>query len=511
MDRLFSVTYRAMRRSWKIVAILFFLGLIIPTAYSLRLSGLEPSPLQNYASLGTILASQNSGQKSFYNQLFSEETLTVSKESDSVLPGTLRTVMLQAMGIRHNNPFTLVKITFDPSVKHIRVNKGNLPPVTGGLISLDCADHVTLDGSTLDTRYLGEGETPAGLILQSSGNTVKGCQIVGFSGNGLVLSGNRNQIRENKIGSEGKAEETLTNAGSGIFFSENASENIIESNQIAGNKLDGITFSPYTGPGNRVVGNIFMENGRKGIGSTENLNRSVKPALKPIVKEGDSYIISGTLADVSDVEIFMAGPNGREGKMTIVPLFTQSRGDFSISVKSKGFFPGETKIVGLATSPGRNTSEFSDPVVIPSAEARTFEASASPTAAPPALTNDVEKESATNQPAVSAGDEGTSDNNSIKPLNERASSALSVGTSPSSLSSPQGIFSSTPSSNSSASTPPPVSPTTPTVDPFLNSTTLPPTDIPQISAPPSVKKSGVKSGESDSMRVESVTDVVGAP
>jgi hypothetical protein len=97
---------------------------------------------------------------------------------DGVLPGTLRTILLQAAGIRHNNPFTLVKINFDTSVKRVRVTKGDLPPVVEGLISIDCADRVILDGSLLEPSYLGEGEAVAGLTLSSSGNTVKGCQIV---------------------------------------------------------------------------------------------------------------------------------------------------------------------------------------------------------------------------------------------------------------------------------------------------------------------------------------------
>jgi hypothetical protein len=141
-----------------------------------------------------------------------------------------------------------------------------------------------------------------------------------------VSAGNRNQIRENKIGSEapksasGSAgspqatEDTLTNSGSGIYLAENASENTIESNQIGGNKADGITFSPQAGTGNRLIGNIFAENGKKGINSNDNANRTSRPALKPIYREGDSYIIAGTLSDVSDLEIFLAGANGREGK-----------------------------------------------------------------------------------------------------------------------------------------------------------------------------------------------------
>jgi hypothetical protein len=504
-----------MKNGWKMLAALVVLGLVIPTAYSQRSIGVEASPLQDFAGLHNLLASQDNKQKSSYNQFFTEETLTVTKESDGILPGTLRTVLLQAAGIRHNNPFTLVRIVFDPSVKQIRVSKGNLPPITEGLINIDCSDRVVLDGSQLDSTYLGEGESVAGLTLQSSGNTVKGCQIVGFTGNGIVVTGNRNQIRENKIGSDASKattpgspaqalapEDTLTNSGSGIFLGENASENSIESNEISGNKGDGITFAPQTGSGNRAIGNIFEENGKKGINSNDNSNRTSRPILKPIYKEGDSYIISGTLSDMSDLEIYLASVNGREGKMAIVPLFTNGRGDFSVSVKSKGFVPGESKIVVLATSPNHNTSEFSDPGLIPAFEVKNPESATPPPPPPPPPSPTNENKDA----ALPAHDSNEADE--VKPLNERASSALSVGN----VTTPQnsGIFSPPSGSNtSSANTNGTSTPSVP--DPFLNATTLPPPSPPQITPPADVKAGGVKSGESDSVRVESVTDVNGAP
>jgi parallel beta helix pectate lyase-like protein len=493
------------RKAGLFIAALASLGVIL-TTYSRPLSGTEAG---NYADLGILLASQTgvaANPQNPYTQFFSEVTLTVTKEGDGFLPGTLRTILLQAAGIRHNNPFNLVKIYFDPSVKRVRVNKGNLPPIEEGLITIDCAQKVTLDGSLIDSRYLEEGESPAGLTLHSSGNVIKGCQFEGFGGHAIVLAGNRNQIRENRIGAlpvaktlpnglpaPASPEDTLTNSGSGIYIADQASENQIESNEILGNRQDGITFASQTGPGNRIVGNVFDENAKKGIqGGT--LYRTARPVLRPIMKEGDSYIISGIASDTGEIEISMAASDGKEGKMTIVPPFSTGRGDFSVSVKSKGFVPGSTKIVALATASGRNTSEFSDPVPIPTDQ---------PTADYPSPSTETIVTPRNTEGASSSTtfeDSKESDSNSAKPLNDRAGSALSVGTPP------PPTFPSTPSSSGT-----PQASTPPGIDPFLNAITIPQASTPpgEPTVTPPTNNRG-KSGESDSIRVEA-SDVGGAP
>ncbi|MFO1520254.1 MAG: right-handed parallel beta-helix repeat-containing protein [bacterium] len=518
-----------MKKGWKTLTALFVFAVLVPTLYSLRSTGNEPGPLQTYASLGNLLAAPAAPtQQTYFNQFFTEENLTVTQEGDGFVPGTLRTILLQAAGIRHNNPFTLVKIGFDSGVKKVRLIKGNLPAVEDGLTTIDCGNRVIIDGSQIDPRYLQEGETANGLTFRSSGNALKGCQLIGFSGHALVLSGNRNQIKENKIGTEaaqktnpaspptpGAPDDVITNGGSGIYIADQASENVIESNSILGNKQDGITLSPQAGPGNRIVNNVFQDNGKKGINGNENANRTHKPAMKGMIKEGDTFIISGTVADTCDMEIYMASQSGREGKILIVPLFSTGRGDFSVSVKNKGFIPGESKIVVLATASGHNTSEFSDAVVVPSVDSH-FEAYTPPSAPPSALTNTAggnENKEAAHEGIVTI-EENKNTDNGTKPLNEKASSALSVGTPPLpttvSPSNTNSIFSTTPSS----STPSPQAPP-PAIDPFLNATTLPPpspTPPPStVSPPPSVQNNPAKSGASDSVRVESVTEINGAP
>ncbi|GEM_PF-6858186 len=402
----------------------------------------------------------------FMNQFFSEQILSVTNEGDGFVPGTLRTVLLQAAGIRKNNPFTLVKIIFDPNVKTSRIIKGPLR-IEGGLIQIDCASKVSIDGSFFDTRYLDEKETNAGIFIRSSGNTLKNCKVFGFPGKTVLLAGNRNQIRENIIGVSSAAKSTNSYAmlassvdenhlasSTGIYIDDLASENIIESNNIVGHKSEGIAFSPQAGTGNRIVGNAFSENG-KGIQSSDNPYRSSKPVIKSITKESDGYLLTLTLADPGEVEIYFAGNSGREGKMPITPPFMMNRGDFVLSLKNKGFLPGLTKIVALATSPGKNTSEFSEASLIPAEAPR-------PELIPPTPVPE------TSNPAIPSD--------------------------PSSTPSPSPSPSITTFNLSQSSSPPPI-------DPFLNATTLPPPPVPQVIEAP--RSPFPKSGGSDSLRVES--------
>lgn len=421
-----------------------------------------------------LLAQENAPNSSLMNQFFTEQSLTVTNEGDGFLPGTLRTVLIQAAGIRKNNPFTLVKIVFDPSVRSTRIVKGPLR-LEGGLIQIDCASKVTIDGSLFDSRYLEEKEISAGIVVRSSGNTIRACNIYGFPGKNIVLSGNRNQIRENVIGvSSGAkpnnpyaalaavADEGRTPSSTGIYLDDNASENIIESNNIIGHKSDGIAFSSLAGTGNRIVGNAFNENALKGIQAGDNQYRSFKPYIKGIVREGDSFVLSGTLSEPGEVEIYVAGTSGREGKMPITPPTIANRGDFVLSLKNKGFVQGVTKIVALVSTPGKNTSEFSEAVLIP----------------PDAPRHELIPQT---PPAESSNPAIPLDTSSANP------SAL-------------------PSANPGTAVPAPA----PAIDPFLNSTTLPPPPIPQVIDPPH-NLTPNKSSSSDSVKTESTFVISNGP
>ncbi len=430
-----------------------------------------------------LFSQENNSSTALMNQFFSEQTLTVTNEGDGFVPGTLRTVLVQAAGIRKNNPFAVIKIVFDPNVKTSRIMKGPLR-IEGGLTQIDCANRVSIDGSLFDSRYADEKEILGGILIHSSGNSIKNCKIFGFPGKTLVVSGNRNQIRENVIGisSSSKANNPYATLASnvddhsgsntGISLEDGASENIIESNNILGYKSEGVLFSALSGTGNRIVGNAFSENGNKGINEPDNPNKTYRVNLKSISKENDAYIVSGTLSDMAEVEFYLASPSGREGKMPITPPTLLNRGDFALSIKNKGFIPGMTRIVALATSPGRNTSEFSEAALIPTDAPRNelIQPAPLPTSAP--------IESSNPSIPMDSGNPNT------------ATPSSSPGNTPVSISAPSA----------------------PAIDPFLNATSLPPPPVPQIvEAPKTGNNTPSKSGTSDSVRMESTFSIGNAP
>lgn len=422
------------------------------------------------AASPSVYSQENSSASSLMGQFFTEQTLTVTNEGDGFVPGTLRTVLLQAAGIRKNNPFALVKINFDPNVRSARIVKGPLR-MEGGLIQIDCAGKATIDGSLFDTRYLDEKEISAGILIRSSGNSIRGCKIYGFPGKNILIAGNRNQIRENIIGVSSGAkpnnpysalasavDESKLPSNTGIYLDDHSSENLIESNNILGHKTEGIAFSNLAGTGNKIVGNAFSENAAKSIHSAENQYRSYKPLLKSITREGDAFVLTGTLSEPGEVEIYLAGPSGREGKMPITPPTLANRGDFALSIKNKGFVPGVTKLVALVSSLGKNTSEFSEPALIP-LEAPRHELIPQSPPPPPAETSN---------PAI--------------PM--ETGSALPTPS---------------PNVNPASGAVPNIAPA---IDPFLNSNTLPPLPLPQVVEPPQ-NGLGPKSSNSDSVKTES--------
>ncbi len=382
------------------------------------------------------------------SQIFSEQILTVTKEGDGLVAGTLRTVLMQALGIRQNNPFTIVTINFDPSIKKIRISKGNLPPIDKGLVTIDCGGKVTFDGSQISPAELEPNEKIAGITFRSSGNILKGCRLIGFKGAAVVLSGNRNQIRGNSFGDSpktatqtiGNSNDDFSNNGTAILILDESSENLIEVNEFIHNRQESIVFNSQNGTGNRIAGNSFINHGQKEIQSNQNSNQTPKLILRSIVKEGDGYLVSGTLNEPSEIELFMAYSVNRENKMTtIVPLVPFGKGDFSLSIKNKGFTPGSTKIFALSTAAGRNTSEFSDPVLIPIDPPKTV-LPPDPTPTKEIVKNDL-KETGLLQPQNQTQEneeKKISASNYAKPINERAGSALSAdpSQSPSAISTP---------------------------------------------------------------------------
>jgi hypothetical protein len=139
-------------------------------------------------------------------------------------------------------------ITFDPAVflpgNPVRIRPSSvLPAINRDGITIDASNAgVILDGSALSGQ-------PSGLTIQSSGNAIKGLQIVDFPNCGILIGGNG----ANVIGGD-------RSRGTG----PSGEGNVISRNQTAGIRVLGLN-------GNRIVGNRIGTDttGRTGLGRQE--------------------------------------------------------------------------------------------------------------------------------------------------------------------------------------------------------------------------------------------------
>lgn len=339
-------------------------------------------PLKLFAFFLGMLLLPLKGQAqeaNYFSQIFSEKILTVSREGDGLLPGTLRTALIQAGGIRTQNAFTLVRIVFDPSVKRVRITKGPLPEIAGSLTTLDCQNaqgRGVIEGVDENTEGIDPTEEVAGLKLTSNGNNVRNCHITGFRGPGIVIRGNRNTVEYNTIGyhkavAESSIEasavfgEPKTNQGAGVFIGDGSSENVVQNNEIIANTFNGVELSGGVGTGNKITFNLFAKNSGRPIKAAPNAHAGRAPQITKIQQQGDLYLISGIAEAKSDLQIYLLGKDETEVGMIVVPGTQLPSENFTVATKSKGFVVNQTKIVALLQSPNRNTSEFSSPIVIP--------------------------------------------------------------------------------------------------------------------------------------------------
>ncbi|HKX12207.1 MAG TPA: right-handed parallel beta-helix repeat-containing protein [bacterium] len=314
-----------------------------------------------------------------FSQLFTEKVLTVSRGGDGLLPGTLRTALIQASGIRAQSGFTLVKIVFDPGIDRVRVTKGPLPDLSGSLTTLDCQTpqgRVLIEGVEENEAGVDPTLEVAGLKITSSGNVVRNCHITGFRGPGILVKGNRNTIEFNTIGYHKDAPETSisssalfgepkTNQGAGILIGDGGSENLIQSNDIVANTFNGVEVGQGAGPNNKIVYNYFSKNSGQAIKVGPNRFSTKRPQITKVVQEGENFMISGVAEANVELQIYTVGKEPGEVGMIVVPKVQIPRDNFIIATKSKGFIPNQTKIAALAHGIGRNSSEFSPAIVIP--------------------------------------------------------------------------------------------------------------------------------------------------
>jgi len=182
-----------------------------------------------------------------------------------------------------------------------------LPPLSGGGDMLDASGAgVILDG-------LLAGPDVSGLVISSgsNGNTIRGLQIVRFSGYGILVRGNTNRIEGNLVGLTWANVPEYGNIEAGIRIEAGAQGNVVGGtsaetrNVISGNGRSPGGSSPAAGHGlwisgasdNQIIGNYIGMN-RDQTGSLGNLR-------------------AGILVDAGSQRNQIGGSNAGEGNLIV--------------------------------------------------------------------------------------------------------------------------------------------------------------------------------------------------
>ncbi len=299
-------------------------------------------------------------------------------DSDS---GTLRWALETA---RAGDTITFDPAVFPPSDPETVTLRNPLPPLICGSLTIDASDA----GVILSGRLLREGEFNA-LEIVSSSNTVRGLQILDFSGCGILIAGS---ARNNTIGGErsigrgpfgqgnavgrcnggvgiwgshatgnsviGNAIGTDRSGGldlgnvDGIALGDGATRNTIgPGNVIAHNRETGVLILSRGTSRNTITRNSIFENGWTGIRFED-----AHPGATEITLQDASIqagLLSGHSCPECEVEFF--SDSGSQGRSFIASTMADEHGCYTLSTDSPVVGPAVT---ATATDPHGTTGPF---------------------------------------------------------------------------------------------------------------------------------------------------------
>jgi hypothetical protein len=123
-----------------------------------------------------------------------------------------------------------------------------------------------LDGEHLDVSHCGEPLSGAGVVLLSSGSTIRASLIATNPGAGIILGSTDGSAPATNNTIDGV---TISGNQAGVIIAPGSARNVITRNDIMWNRLGGVTVSPsenLTQPReNRISANRFDENGLRPI------------------------------------------------------------------------------------------------------------------------------------------------------------------------------------------------------------------------------------------------------
>lgn len=310
-------------------------------------------------------------------------TLQVISTADSG-PGTLRQALLDA---QNGDTITFDPAVFPPNAPETIAITSGLPQISQGYLTIDASDAgVILNGSQLPT----DSWIP-GLEIVSDGNTIRGLQVIHFTGTGIVValhgrnntvggdrsigagptgqgnlcSGNdfgiglwdfasNNIVTGNLVGTDVSGTRDLGNRSSGVWIEEGMENVIGPDNIIAYNDGFGITVEGSDSSGNTLTQNSIHDNGGAGIRLLSGGNTALGA---PITFDFDlaGGMMTGTTCANCTVEIF--SDSSDEGANYEGQAVADSNGVFTFN-KGAAFI--NTNITSTATDANGNTSKFSN-------------------------------------------------------------------------------------------------------------------------------------------------------
>ena len=310
-------------------------------------------------------------------------TLLVTSAADSG-PGTLRQAMQDAQPYDAINFDPIFFPTDEPALIAVT---SELPWLTQGHIIIDASNAgVILDGSRLPVD-----SWIAGIAINSENNTIRGLQIVNFTGAGIalhehashnVIGGDRdigsgptgqgnlsganldgigimgatdNIISGNLIGIDSLGTSPLPIRGTGIFLTESSQRNIIgPDNVIAYSGDPGVDIRFVSSERNIITRNSIYDN----VVNIRLLGRGISSPIPPVILSFDlgAGIVEGITCPVCTVEVFSG--EGLDAKYFEGTTMSDQNGWFKLT---KSIPLAGPALKATSTERNGSTSEFSLP------------------------------------------------------------------------------------------------------------------------------------------------------
>lgn len=311
------------------------------------------------------------------------ETIIVTSADDNG-PGTFRQALLD---VKSGYTITFDSAIFPPNNPVAIYLSSELPHISQGDLTIDASDA----GVILDASNILEGERISGLTIVSDGNTIRGLQIINFTGSGIAVCGDsntnntiggdrrigkgpigqgnltsnnglgidlcdlgsHNTVTGNIIGTDPSTTENWGNLGPGIWIENGLNHNKIGPDNIIAHNVLGIRITGSDTFGNTITQNSIYDNNSLGI---QLLDRGNIMLDSPQIFSFDLAMgsVTGTACANCIVEIYSDSSN--EGKVFEGQTKTDGFGAFTYEhgVSFTGPY-----LTATATDADGTTSEFS--------------------------------------------------------------------------------------------------------------------------------------------------------